>query len=122
VKKQLAIAILGMILGAPVAFAMEQDSEHEAHHPEGQETTEGSAEAAGGGMMQGGGMMGKGMTHGGQGGGMMGKGMGHGGKGGGMMGKGMMHGHHQDVLDRLDRIEKRQILMETMLRELLLGR
>jgi hypothetical protein len=39
-----------------------------------------------------------------------------------MMGKGMMHGHHQDVLDRLDRIEKRQILMETMLRELLLGR
>jgi len=109
-KKQLAIATLGMILVVPVAFATEQDSEHEAHHPEGQETTEGSAEAAGGGMMQGD-----------QGGGMMGKGMMHGGKGGGMMGKGMMHGHHQDVLDRLDRIEKRQILMETMLREILLG-
>jgi hypothetical protein len=28
--------------------------------------------------------------------------------------------HHQDVLARLERIERRQVLIETMLRELLL--
>jgi hypothetical protein len=97
VKKQLAIATLGMMLSAPVAFAEEQDSDHEAHHPEAQETTESGSETAGGETMPGG-------------------------QSGGMMGKGMMHGHYQNVLDRLNRIEKRQIIMETMLRELLLGR
>jgi hypothetical protein len=60
----------------------------------------------GGGMMGGRGMMG--MMHGG-------------GQQGGMMGRGMM-GRHEDVLDRLERIERRQIIIETMLRELLLGR
>ena len=83
----------------------------------GGETT--GAETTQGG--QGGGMMGKGMMHGGHGGGGMGKGSMHEGHGGGKKGKRMMHGHHQEVLDRLDRIEKRQILMETMLREILLG-
>ena len=72
----------------------------------------------GGGGMHGkpggGGMHGK---HGG--GGMHGK---HG--GGGMHGKhdGKMHDFYQQVLQRLDRIEKRQTLIEAMLRELLLGR
>jgi hypothetical protein len=32
----------------------------------------------------------------------------------------MMQGHHQEVLQRLDRIERRQVLIETMLREMLL--
>lgn len=44
----------------------------------------------------------------------------HGGRGGKGKGREMKHGHHQDVLKRLDRIEKRQIIIETMLRELLL--
>jgi hypothetical protein len=82
------------------------------------------------GMMHGGGqqggMMGRGMMAGGGGGGMMGgRGMmgmmRGGGQQGGMMGRGMM-GRHEDVLDRLERIERRQIIIETMLRELLLGR
>ena len=51
--------------------------------------------------------------------GMGGHGMKHGGKGAGK-GKHMKHGHHQEVLKRLERIEKRQIIIETMLRELLL--
>ena len=76
------------------------------------------------GMMGRGGMMG--MMHGGsdQGGMRGGRGMGHGMMAGGRMhggGKGMM-GRHQDVLDRLQRIERRQVMIETMLRELLLGR
>lgn len=54
-----------------------------------------------------------------------GGGMKCGGKQGGMEG-GRGHGRHGDfheeVRARLDRIEKRQILIETMLRELLLGR
>ena len=45
----------------------------------------------------------------------------HGGRGGKGKGHEMKHGHHQDVLNRLDRIEKRQIIIETMLRELLLN-
>jgi len=64
-------------------------------------------------MMGGRGMMG--MMHGGdEQEGMMGGGMMHGGRG--------MMGRHEDVLDRLERIERRQIIIETMLRELLLGR
>lgn len=51
--------------------------------------------------------------------GMGGHGMKHGGKGEGK-GHKAKHGHHQEVLKRLDRIEKRQALIETMLRELLL--
>jgi hypothetical protein len=70
---------------------------------EGEVSATGSAPA---GMMGGRGMMG--MMHGG-------------GQQGGMMGRGMM-GRHEDVLDRLERIERRQIIIETMLRELLLGR
>jgi hypothetical protein len=71
------------------------------------------------GMMKG--PHGKG-PHGMGGHGMGGHGMKHGSKESGR-GKGheMKHGHHQDVLNRLDRIEKRQILIETMLRELLLN-
>jgi len=38
-----------------------------------------------------------------------------------MMGSAMVE-RHREVLDRLDRIEKRQAIIETMLRELLLGR
>jgi hypothetical protein len=60
-------------------------------------------------------MMGHGMMGGHRGGGGHGGGgMGHGG------GHGMMQGHHQEVLERLDRIEKRQILIETMLRAIML--
>lgn len=72
------------------------------------------------------GMMGHGaMMHGAHG---MGKehGAKHGGKGHGKgHGKGMHGGeeemHHRDVLARLKRIEKRQIIIEAMLRELLLS-
>ena len=47
--------------------------------------------------------------------------MGHCKHGDGRMG-GDMAERHQEVLDRLDRIEKRQAIIEAMLRELLLGR
>ncbi len=78
------------------------------------------------------GMQGKhgGGMHGKHGGGKHGKhgGCKHGKQGcSGMHGKhgkhgGKMHDFHQQALQRLDRIEKRQILIEAMLRELLLGR
>jgi hypothetical protein len=74
-------------------------------------------------MMPGGGggpMGGRGMMPGRSGGMMGGRGMMHGGGGGMRGGRGMM-GHRQDVLDRLERIERRQIIIETMLRELLFG-
>ena len=72
------------------------------------------------------GKRGMGGGHGGDKGGMGGMGGGHGGGKGGMGGghgggMGGMGGHHQDVLSRLDRIEKRQILIETMLRQMLLN-
>lgn len=51
--------------------------------------------------------------------GMGGHGMKHGGKGEDK-GHDAKHGHHQEVLKRLDRIEKRQVLIEAMLRELML--
>lgn len=70
----------------------------------------------------GGGKGGMGGMGGGHGGGKGGMSSGHGGGNGGMGGgHGGMGGHHQDVLSRLDRIEKRQILIETMLREMLLN-
>ena len=64
-------------------------------------------------------MSGRGGMQGKHGGGGM-----HGKHGGGKHGKhgGKMHDFHQQALQRLDRIEKRQILIEAMLRELLLGR
>jgi hypothetical protein len=51
---------------------------------------------------------------------------GHGKKGDAKQGKGMHGGgkhraFHDEVLSRLDRIEKRQVIIEAMLRELLLG-
>lgn len=91
----------------------------------------------GGRGMQGGMMMGQsqmGARRGGMGGGGMGGrgghgggghgGGGHGGMGGGHGGGGMkaMMAKHEELMAQLERIERRQILMETMLRELLLGR
>jgi hypothetical protein len=83
-------------------------------------TTQGeSAGATGAGSMMGGGrgmgMMGRGMMGGGQGG----MGM-RGGKGCAM--KGDHDRYYKEAKKQLDRIEKRQILIETMLREMMLGR
>lgn len=104
-----------------------QDKEDAATEPSGRgDTATGSMMGRGGmhGMHghKGSGKGGHHRMHGGQAGGVHGRGMKH--DGGGMHGKhgGKRHDFHQQVLDRLDRIEKRQILIETMLRELLLGR
>ena len=42
--------------------------------------------------------------------------------GGGHGGMGGMHAHRAEMMSRLDRIETRQVLIETMLREMLLSR
>jgi hypothetical protein len=74
-----------------------------------------------GGMEGGHGSMGGG--HGGKDGGHGGKDGGHGGMGGGGHGgMGGMQGHRAEMMSRLDRIEMRQVLIETMLREMLLSR
>jgi hypothetical protein len=75
------------------------------HGPNPHPTGKAAADASGGDM----GRMGKGR------GGMGGMGGGHGGMGG-------MQGHRAEMMSRLDRIEMRQILIETMLREMLLSR
>lgn len=104
---------------APVSQRSEAQMEVEGEAP-----TTGPAPAGtmGGGMarpgaMGGGSRMGR-MMHGGSG--MRGGGHGMMQGGGGM--KGGMRGRHEDVVARLERIERRQIIIETMLRELLLGR
>ena len=129
--KKVIIALSAILLLVP-PLSLAQDSETATISGE---TPVGETESATG--TQGKGMPGQGMMHGkhhgakgsggkghgmkhGKHGGSKGHGMKHGGHGG--RGHGMKHGHHQDVLKRLDRIEKRQILIETMLRELLLSR
>ena len=55
-------------------------------------------------------------------GGMGGMGRGHGRMGEEHGGMGGMHAHRAEMMSRLDSIETRQILIETMLREMLLSR
>jgi hypothetical protein len=82
------------------------------HGPDPHPTSKAAADKSGGGM----GRMGKGR------GGMGGMEGGHGSTGGGHGGMGGMQGHRAEMMSRLDRIEMRQILIETMLREMLLSR
>jgi hypothetical protein len=82
------------------------------HGPNPHPASEAAVDASGGGM----GQMGKGR------GGMGGMDGGHGRMGGGHGGMGGMQGHRAEMMSRLDRIEMRQILIETMLREMLLSR
>ncbi|MGD2075825.1 MAG: hypothetical protein PVI91_17205 [Gammaproteobacteria bacterium] len=102
--------------------AAEGQAAHRPASEEGTETGPGESEAPKGestGMM-GRGMMGRGMMSGRQGMGMMGM---HGGK----KACAKKHGGHKyykyykRIKKQLDRIEKRQILIETMLREQMLG-
>ena len=116
-KSSVFLAAMIFALSSPVLLA--EEAHHAQEPPEEETQIENTALGWTGGMMQSGkgedGMMGRGMM---ERGGMMGgrgmMGMMHGGRGG-------MMGHHQDVLDRLERIERRQVVIETMLRELLLG-
>ena len=88
------------------------------HGPNPHVTSTAAEERSGGGM----GRMGKGGGMGGMKGGHGSMGGGHGGMGGGHGGMDGMQGHRAEMMSRLDRIETRQILIETMLREMLLSR
>ena len=103
--------VSALILGSSLAWSQETESNTEQPTPapvasESDQETASTPPQKQTGMMKG--------HHG-----MKGHGMKHSCRKGGQ-GHEMKHGHHQEVLNRLDRIEKRQILIETMLRELLL--
>jgi|GEM_PF-5126707 len=107
-----------LVATAPLALAETQGGQTEEVRAEAEQSP-------GQGMMQGKGQGGMKGMHGSKGhGGMKGmhRGKGHGGKGGmkGMHGgKGGMHKRHADVVQRLERIERRQKVIEAMLRQLL---